>query len=74
MVACSVVERSRRLFDPAPEIPCRTIRTCTARVPGRVILGRLLDHDLAENNQTRSEHTIVAENLLGPLDHYVQER
>jgi hypothetical protein len=38
------------------------------------ILGRLLDHDPPENDQTRSEHTIVAGNLLGPLDHYVQEQ
>ena len=38
------------------------------------ILGRLLDHDLAKNDQTSSEHSIVAGNLLGPLDHYVQEQ
>jgi hypothetical protein len=38
------------------------------------ILGRLLDHDPAENDQTRSEHTIVAGNLLGSLDPHVQEQ
>jgi hypothetical protein len=38
------------------------------------ILGRLLDHDPAENIQTRPEHTIVAANLLGPLDGNVQEQ
>jgi hypothetical protein len=32
------------------------------------ILGRLLDHDPAKNDQFSSEHTIVAGNLLGPLD------
>ena len=32
------------------------------------ILGRMLDHDPAENDQTRSEHALVAGNLLGPLD------
>jgi hypothetical protein len=32
------------------------------------ILGRLVDHDPAENDQTRSEHALVAGNLLGPLD------
>jgi hypothetical protein len=38
------------------------------------ILGRLLDHDRAENDQTRSEQALVAGNLLGPLERYVQER
>ena len=32
------------------------------------ILGRMLNHDPAENDQTRSEHTLVAGNLLGTLD------
>jgi hypothetical protein len=32
------------------------------------IFGRLLDHNPAENDQTRSEHALVAGNLLGPLD------
>ena len=32
------------------------------------ILGRMLDHDPAENDQTRSEHAFIAGNLLGPLD------